>query len=227
MKVTAIILAAGNGSRMKSNIKKQYILLAGKPILWHTINAFENSAVDDIVLVTGKDDIELCEEIVQASHFKKVSKIVTGGDERYESVYNGLKCVIDTDIVLIHDGARPFVTEEIISRNIIAAQSDGACVTGVSVKDTIKIADEDNNVHHTPDRNTVWSVQTPQSFVYDLIKNAYDKMFDTGVFDVTDDAMVVEKYTDHKVRIIQGDYSNIKITTPDDLIVGENFLKNF
>lgn len=155
-KVTAIVLAAGSGSRMKSSTKKQFMELKGKPILWYSLFAFEEYGVDQIILVTGKEDIEYCKkEIVERYGFEKVTDIVAGGKERYESVYNGLGKVTG-DIVLIHDGARPLISQDIIERCIEGAIKDGACVAGMPVKDTIKIINDNKIVIDTLNRNCLW-----------------------------------------------------------------------
>lgn len=227
MKVVAIILAAGRGSRMKSDIKKQYMLIDGKEVIWHSINAFEKSEVDEIILVAGKEDIENCEKLVEKSGFKKIKKIIAGGKERYDSVYAGLKVAADSDYVLIHDGARPLVTSELIEKCIEQVKECEACIVGVPVKDTIKIVDESGDVKVTPKREFLRSIQTPQAFSYKLIMEAYRNMYQEELIEVTDDAMVVEKYSDSKVRVIEGEYTNIKITTKEDLITAENFLKKF
>ncbi|MCR5837918.1 MAG: 2-C-methyl-D-erythritol 4-phosphate cytidylyltransferase [Lachnospiraceae bacterium] len=223
-KITAIILAAGNGSRMKSKTKKQYMEINGKPVIAHTLTAFELSEVDSIILVTGKDEIDSCKEIVEKEKITKVEAIVSGGKERSDSVYEGLKTCTDSDYVLIHDGARPIVTKELIGTCIEKMKEYKACVVGVPVTDTIKIADENENIKSTPDRSTLWSIQTPQCFEYSLVKGAFDKMYNEGGVKVTDDAMVVEKYQDKKVKIIMGDYRNIKITTPSDIQIAAVFL---
>lgn len=223
-KITAIILAAGNGSRMKSNKKKQFMEIKGKPLLWYSLFAFENSRVDQIIVVTGKEDINFVKkDIVEEYHFNKVSDIVAGGKERYESVYNGLQYV-KGEIVLIHDGARPFVDNSIIERSIEGVQKYDACVAGVPVKDTIKIIDDNHYVQSTPDRSHVWITQTPQSFRMELVKNAYDKLQKNLPVNVTDDAMVIETFTNTKVRFVEGAYTNIKITTPEDILLAEVFL---
>lgn len=224
---TAIILSAGKGSRMNSTIHKQYMDLAGRPVICHTIEAFEHSAVSDIVLVTGTGEMEYCkQEIVEKYHYKKVRHIVEGGKERYHSVLNGLKAAQGTDYVLIHDGARPFVDTEIITRVMETVVREKACVVGMPVKDTIKIADEEGYVSQTPDRNRVWMIQTPQAFAYDLIMDAYQKMMMGNQAGITDDAMVAEQYSDVKVKMVPGSYENIKITTPEDLIIAETFCQN-
>ncbi len=223
-KVTAIVLAAGSGSRMKSSTKKQFMDLKGKPVIWYSLFAFEKSCVDQIVLVTGQEDIEYCQKnIIEKYGFRKVDAVVAGGKERYESVYNGLKKVTG-DTVLIHDGARPLICNEIINRCIEGAELYSACVAGMPVKDTVKIVKENNVVECTPDRNKVWITQTPQAFRYDLVEEAYNNMIGSGAVNVTDDAMVVEQFTGHEVRFVRGDYSNIKITTPEDVALAETLI---
>lgn len=224
-KNVAIVLAAGQGKRMKSNIQKQYLLIKNKPVLYYTLSAFETSPlISEIILVTGKDEIEYCrEEIVKKYGFQKVHKIIAGGKERYHSVYEGIQAIDEADYVYIHDGARPFVDEEIIERACEAVEKYQACVAGMPVKDTIKIADEAGYASETPDRRRVWQVQTPQVFEYKLIKNAYDRLMETEPEGITDDAMVVEIMTRHKVKLVEGSYRNIKITTPEDLDIAELF----
>lgn len=224
-KVTAIVLAAGSGSRMNSTVKKQFMNIKEKPILWYSLFAFQNSTVDEIILVTAKEDIEYCKkEIVDANNFNKVKKIVAGGQERYESVYNGLK-EINGDIVLIHDGARPLLNADIINRCIEGAIKYDAVVAGMPVKDTVKIVGKDNIIEETPDRSKVWLTQTPQAFKSKLLKMAYDRMQKEIPLGITDDAMVIERFTDSKVRFVYGDYSNIKVTTPEDILLVETLLK--
>lgn len=225
MKITAIVLAAGKGSRMNSDTKKQFMEIKGKPVIWYSLFAFEKYGVDQIVLVTAEEDIEYCrKEIVEKYGFSKVTDIVAGGEERYDSVYSGLKKATG-DIVMIHDGARPLVSHEIIDRCIQGTLDYGACVAGVPVKDTIKIIDEDKVVTDTPDRNRLWMTQTPQSFMYELVKTAYDKMQESETKNITDDAMVVELFSEHKVRFVEGDYANIKVTTPEDIFIAEILMK--
>lgn len=220
-KITAIVLAAGNGSRMNSRTKKQFMEIKGKPVIWYSLFAFEKSIVNQVILVTGKDDIEYCQrDIVEKYGFQKVDAVIAGGSERYESVYNGLK-EVKGDIVLIHDGARPMINNDIINRCIDGAKKYGACVAGMPVKDTVKIIKGNGVIESTPDRNMVWSTQTPQAFRYNLIKYAYDNMKKEQKNNVTDDAMVVEKFTEHEVRFVEGAYSNIKITTPEDIALAE------
>ena len=224
-KYTAIVLAGGSGKRMGLSVKKQYIEICNKPLLYYSVHAFEESDVDEIVLVvTPGDENYVKKEIVEKYGFKKVSAIVPGGKERYNSVYEGLK-VTRGDYVLIHDGARAFVTKEIIRRAMDGAKEYGACVVGMPVKDTIKVADGDGYVKDTPERSSLWMVQTPQAFSYPLVKDAYEKVLAKDATGVTDDAMVVELATDQKVKLIEGSYDNIKVTTIDDLDVAENILK--
>ena len=224
-RVTAIVLAAGSGRRMQSDTPKQFMDLCGHPLIYYALAAFEASDVDDIVLVTGADAVSYCQNaIVNAFGFKKVKAIVTGGAERCDSVYRGLMAAEDSDIVLIHDGARPFVTKEIIRDNIACARACGACVTAVPSKDTVKLSDENGFVASTPDRSRVWIIQTPQTFAGDLVRQAYDRCMESGDKTVTDDAMVVEKYAQHPVRLLMGSYRNIKVTTPEDIPVAESLI---
>ena len=212
-KITAIVLAAGSGSRMKSKTKKQFMEIKGKPVIWYSLFEFEKSRVDEIILVTGKEDIDYCKkEIVEKYNLKKIKNVVAGGSERYESVYNGLKEVTG-NIVLIHDGARPLINNEIIERSIEGTIKSDACVVGVPVKDTIKRANKEGYIIDTPNRSELWITQTPQSFKTDLVKMAYKKMKEelekgNTTLNITDDAMVVEEFTTNQVRFVQGDYKN-------------------
>lgn len=228
MKNSVIICAAGVGKRMNSVIAKQYIELKGKSILVHTVDAFEKSDdINEIVIVTGKEDIDFVNEnIVKKYGYKKIKNIVAGGKERQNSVYNGLNAVSeDTDIVLIHDGVRPFISCQDIHKIIEETKIHKACVSGVRVKDTIKVCDNEGNIVSTPDRAALWSAHTPQSFEYSLIKKAYEKAFEDN-FLGTDDSMLAERIG-VKVKIVEGSYYNIKITTPEDLFMGENILSSF
>lgn len=230
-RTAAIVLAAGRGSRMKSKIQKQYLLLKGKPVLYYSLKAFEESFIDEIILVTGEEEIEYCrKEIVEKYGFTKVSHIVTGGKERYHSVFCGLQALTDCDYVFIHDGARPFVTEQILERAYETVQKEHACVVGMPVKDTIKLADENGFARETPRRDLLWMIQTPQVFSYALVKTAYasflereQELLAQGI-KMTDDAMVVETFTDTGIRLVEGSYENIKITTPEDLRIAEALL---
>lgn len=229
-KITAIVLAAGSGSRMKNKTKKQFMEIKGKPVIWYSLFEFEKSRVDEIILVTGKEDIDYCKkEIVEKYNLKKIKNVVAGGSERYESVYNGLKEVTG-NIVLIHDGARPLINNEIIERSIEGTIKSDACVVGVPVKDTIKRADKEGYIIDNPNRSELWITQTPQSFKTDLVKMAYKKMKEelekgNTTLNITDDAMVVEEFTTNQVRFVQGDYKNIKVTTPEDIDIAELFIE--
>ena len=226
MNVSVIIVAAGNGKRMKSAIAKQYLDLKGRSILSYTIDKFEESpVVNEIILVTGKDEIEYVkDEIIDRYGFTKIKSIVEGGSERQYSVENGLNNVSDDcDIVMIHDGVRPFIEGNSIATLVEDTAKFGACVMGVFVKDTIKLCDENGFVVDTPDRNLLWHAQTPQCFKYDIIKKAYQKAKEDNYLG-TDDSMLVER-TGQKIKMIEGSYDNIKITTPEDLYVGERVLE--
>lgn len=225
-KNTAIILAAGQGKRMGANINKQFLTLLGKPVLYHTIKAFsDNENIDNIIVLCAESDMEYCKKnIVEKYDLKKVKALVKGGKERQDSVYNGLKAIESCDIVLIHDGARPFVTEEIINNGIENAKKYGACTCGVKSKDTIKIKDKEGFAKETLNREDTFIVQTPQCFKYDIILHCHEELKKTK-FEVTDDAMIVEKFN-KKVYLYEGSYLNIKLTTPEDIIIGENILKN-
>ena len=226
---TAIVLAAGQGKRMHSKIQKQFMELDGMPVLCYSLRCFQESPlIRDVILVTGEEYVFWCkEEIVEKYGFTKVSAVVSGGKERYDSVYEGLRACKDTEYVLIHDGARPLVTEEIISRAAQAAVSDEACVVGMPVKDTIKVADAGGFAESTPDRSRLWQVQTPQAFSYPLVRSAYDRLMadETQQKGITDDAMVVEHLSGTKVRLVEGSYENLKVTTPEDLVLAEALLK--
>ena len=224
-KYTAIVLSAGKGSRMGSSVHKQYLLLCGRPVIYYTLKAFEESPVDEIVLVTGEGEEEYCrKEIVEKYKLHKVTKIVKGGKERYHSVFQGLSACEHTDYVLIHDGARPFIGQEVIRHTMDEVQKKHACIAAVPVKDTIKKVDENGKVEDTPPRKSLYMVQTPQAFSYSLIYDSYQKMIADGREDVTDDAMVVEAYGKVPVYVIDGSYSNFKITTPEDLEMAEFML---
>ena len=236
MKHIAIVLAAGRGKRMNSDVAKQYLLLQDKPILYYALKQFEDSFIDDIILVTGADDITFCkEEIVEKYGLSKVRQVVAGGKERYHSVYQGLVAAdaSEEDCIYIHDGARPFINEEILIRAGKSVLQYGSGVVGMPVKDTIKIVDEQGFAVNTPKRSLVWQVQTPQCFLYSVIMPAYNKLIleeenllAKGVA-ITDDAMVVELLTGSRVKLVEGSYENIKITTPEDLMVADIFLKKY
>lgn len=232
-KCVAIVLAAGQGKRMNSDVQKQYLMLGDRPVLYHSLKVFEDSFVNEVILVVSEDDIEYCRaEVVEKYHLHKVKKIVAGGKERYHSVMNGMKAIEDGECsyVFIHDGARPFVTQDILRRSYQTVCEYGTAVVAMPSKDTVKIADDEQCAKETPDRRTVWMMQTPQVFSYELIKDAYEKLADAdeklaalGIV-ITDDAMVVEMFEDTKVKFVEGSYGNIKITTPEDLLIANVLL---
>lgn len=223
----AVVLAAGRGKRMGSHVAKQFLEIAGKPVLYYSLKQLEESFVDEVVLVARESDVSFCRrEIIEKYDFKKVSAVVAGGKERYHSVYNALCAIGRCNYVFIHDGARPFINEDIIRRNYEMVCKYNACVTGMPVKDTIKVSDNNGFVKETPRRESIWQIQTPQTFSYSIIKEAYDKLMkdeDRNVqrFQVTDDAMVAEIFGGVSVKLVEGDYRNIKITTPEDMAVAE------
>ncbi len=227
MQVTALIPAAGMGKRMAAGINKQYLKLGGKPILAQTLDIFEKAPfVDDIFVIVPEDEIAYCREnVIESYKFRKVRQIVAGGRERQQSVFNGLKAAENLnadDVVIIHDGVRPFVPVEVVRKSVeIACNMDGALVA-VPVKDTVKIA-VGGVVVSTPDRGKIWLAQTPQTFRYGIIREAYENAESEG-FVGTDDSSLVER-VGKKVQIVMGDYRNIKITTPEDMLLAEAFLK--
>lgn len=226
-KVCAIILAAGKGKRMGANINKQFLKLNDKPILYYTLKAFsEHEAIDEIILVAAKNEVAYCKnEISDKYNINKITKIVEGGKERQDSVLKGLKAIGQCDIVLIHDGARPFVSKAIIDNGIKYTKLYGASACGVVPKDTIKMRNLEGISDGTLERDKMFCVQTPQVFDYRLILDCHIKVNGEKVI-VTDDTMVVEKYN-NKVYLYEGSYNNIKITTVEDLIVAERILKSF
>lgn len=229
-KFSAIVLSAGTGSRMKSDIPKQYMDLNGKPVIYYSLKAFEENGFSSIILVCGKDDVEYCKkEIVEKYNLTSVKAVVPGGKERYHSVFEGLKAITDADYVFIHDGARPMITQDIINRLKDAVVEEEAAVAGMPVKDTINIVDDGAYVAEMPERKYVWQVQTPQCFAFSIIYEAYKNIIQDEeegwtIPMVTDDAMVLSYATDHEVKMVEADYRNIKITTPEDLLIAKVFL---
>ena len=225
-KISAVVLAAGKGTRMLSDRNKPFLNIRNKPILYYTLKVFEdNPFVDEIVLVSACNEVECCkEEIVDKYGITKVTKIVEGGKERQNSVLNGLKVLKNCDIVLLHDGARPFIDDRIINEGIRYAKIYGGSACGVTPKDTIKVKDSNGFSSNTLDRSTLFNVQTPQCFKYDIIFDSHKKLDKEGI-KVTDDTMVAEHYG-HKVYLYEGSYNNIKITTPEDLVIAEMILEN-
>ncbi|MCD8096850.1 MAG: 2-C-methyl-D-erythritol 4-phosphate cytidylyltransferase [Lachnospiraceae bacterium] len=229
-KGTAIVLAAGQGKRMGTKKPKQYLEIQGKPVLWYSLDVFQRSElIQEIILVTGAGEIEFCRELARSAHIDKLRAVVAGGVERYHSVWNGLQAMESERerIVFIHDGVRPFITEEILRRAYDEACRSGACEVGMPVKDTIRILDENGRVSTTPKRSLVWQIQTPQVFASELIVPAYreliaqeQELLSQGV-QITDDVMVVEQMCGRSACMVQGSYENIKITTPEDLKIAE------
>ena len=223
---SVVIVSAGRGSRMKADINKQFLKLQNKEVIAHTIDKFYNNEnIGEIIVVVREDEAEFFKiNIIEKYGYKNI-KIAFGGSERQDSVYNGLKMVDENcKIVLIHDGARPFVNNETIDSAIESAKENKCVIVGVPVKDTIKVIDENNNVCDTPDRSTLWSIQTPQVFDYSLIMKAHEKAREDNYYG-TDDSMLME-YFGQKVKVVEGSYNNIKITTPDDLKISEEILRD-
>ncbi len=229
---TAIIMAAGSGTRMKSETKKQFMEINGMPIVAYSIKAFQdNDNIDSIVVVVPSGSIDDTLAMCIRLGFSKVKSIAEGSDKRFKSVYNGLLSAPEgTDYVLIHDGVRPMIDQALIDRCCRYVVMTRACVAAVPVTDTIKRANSQGFAAETLDRSTLWSIQTPQSFSYPLLLDAYKSLnktiedYGTDEGKITDDAVIVENMTDCHVRIIEGDPKNIKITTPNDLIVAKAYL---
>lgn len=221
---SALILAGGRGKRMESDISKQFIDIKGKPVLYYTIKRFmNNNNIDEIVVVLPKDEIDYCMKNVIDKYNLKVDHIVEGGKERQDSVYNGLKILNNTGVVLIHDGARPFVSDEVIQKGIEFAIEYGAAAPGVMPKDTVKVIDESSFSKETLERDKLVCIQTPQVFKLNIIKECHERVNKDKIA-VTDDTMVVELYN-NKVYIYEGDYKNIKITTPEDIMIAESMMR--
>ena len=240
----AIVLAGGKGTRMNSEIPKQFLVVGGKPLISYSLDVFEKSPfIDAIIIVTSQDYTGYMKALVKENGYKKIAGIALGGKERYDSVHSGLELIqtlmssgagqlsrdeewlSGEDYIFIHDGARPCVTAQIIYNCMQDVMEYKACVAAVPVKDTIKVADKAGMSVNTPDRSTLWQIQTPQVFEAGLIKEAYERLYnDTTAGNITDDAMVVEQESGVKVCLVEGSYHNIKITTPEDLLVAESFL---
>lgn len=224
--ISAIIAAAGQGSRMKTSVNKQYILLGDKPVLAHTLEVFNCcSFIDEIIVVVRKEEQEYCiKNIIKNYKFYKVSQVIAGGAKRQDSVYKGLKSVnARCDIIMVHDGARPFVKSEHIKNSIIHVIQHKAVGLGVPVKDTVKIVDDKKYIIDTPERSKLWAIQTPQTFLYPILLEAHEKAKRED-FKGTDDAVLVERLG-HKVLLFMGSYDNIKITTQEDIYIGEGIIK--
>ncbi len=265
IRFSAVVLAGGSGRRMGGNVKKQYMEIGGKPVIYYPLSTFEKSGVDEVILVvTPGDEDYVKNEIVDRFGFKKVTQIVAGGAERYDSVQNGIEKA-GGEFVLIHDGARAFVTCEIINRTMEALINYGACVVGMPSKDTVKVSDENGFVNSTPLREHVWTIQTPQAFYRDEFMAAYEKLsaIPGGYDGITDDAMIMERAAGYikqddadekkndsvkktgktdsdkivgknggavsgrKIKLVEGSYDNIKITTPEDILIAEELVKKY
>ncbi len=232
-KCTAIVLSAGRGSRMGTDTPKQYLDLCGRPVLYYSLKAFQDSFIDEIIIVAAKDDFSFIkEEITDKYGITKVSGMTEGGAQRYDSVLNGLRAVKESDYVFIHDGARPFVDGEMLARAYETVSKFGTAIVAVPSKDTVKITDEKGVAVDTPDRSSVWLMQTPQVFDFRKIKEAYERMaarkneVESGsAVKITDDAMVMEQFGTLPVHVSSGSYRNIKITTPEDMLIAEAFLR--
>lgn len=234
-KYTAVVLAAGKGTRMGGSVAKQFLEIGGKPVVVYALEVFEHSPeIDQIILVTGADKIEYChKEIIEKYGIKKTVSVCAGGRERYESVWKALQTLKSleseqeqkTDYVLIHDGARPFLNQEMLERLCACVKEEKTCVLGMPVKDTIKLTDENGKIRESPRRDLVWQAQTPQAFAAELLFPAFEKLMQHSTEGITDDAMVVEQEMGIASVMVKGGYENIKITTPEDLLVAESFLQ--
>ncbi|MRN57138.1 2-C-methyl-D-erythritol 4-phosphate cytidylyltransferase [Paenibacillus monticola] len=222
--VGVVIVAAGRGTRMGTTESKQYLLLQGKPIIVHTLEVFQqHELISEIVLVTGEEDLERCREWIQVYKLDKVKAIVPGGTERQHSVYSGL-IKLHTQWVMVHDGVRPFVQSFEIAACYERAREIGAAVLAVPVKDTIKQVDGGGKVLSTPDRRSLWAIQTPQTFRLSDLLEAYEAAERDGILG-TDDSSLAER-AGIPVSVVEGSYRNIKITTPDDLDFAEFTVRN-
>lgn len=226
--VSVLIAAAGIGSRMGTSVSKQFINLGEKPVLAHTIEKFENNKyIDEIIIIMKEDSIEYCRnQIIKKYNFKKVSKVIRGGKERQDSVYNGILALNNrTNIVVSHDGARPFVNDQMIESSIEKALEMGAAVVGVPVTDTVKMLKDEKRgkIDYTPKRSLLWAAQTPQTFRKEILFEAYEKALQDDVLG-TDDSSLVERIG-IDVSMVMGTYSNIKLTTKEDIKIAESLLE--
>lgn len=234
-----VLLAGGKGTRMGTGVHKQFLELGGKPLIWHSLNAAQRSdLIDDIILVSGEDDLSHIRELVGRYGFDKVSMIVKGGEERYLSVVNGVKAIFERgkeceaftgkpEIILVHDGARPFLDDDIIGRCLEGVEVTGACVAAVPSKDTVKLADDDDIVTSEPPRKQVWNMQTPQVFYSDILHEACEKASEADRnSEITDDARMVSMFVGTGIKLVMGSYENIKITTPVDVLIAGKILED-
>ena len=226
MKTVLIIPAGGAGQRLKSHVAKQYLLLDALPVLVHTLKVFQESpVVDEIILVLPQDDVvHVRQDLIEKYGMSKVVAVVAGGRERQDSVKNGLDAIQgNAGLIIVHDAVRPFVTDQMIGRVVAAARACGAAVTGVQVKDTVKATKDDHMIQSTVPRENLWLTQTPQAFRFDILKDAYRRAYEENFYG-TDDAALVER-TGKEVKMVEGSYDNIKITTREDMLVAEAFMK--
>lgn len=230
-RTAAVVLAAGSGLRMGGATKKQFLMLKDYPLLYYSLKTFEESFIDEVILIVSLEDIYFCQkEIVGKYGFNKVKAVVAGGRERYNSVLNGLRSIEKSDYVFIHDAARPFITQDILERAYEAVKEYDACVVGMPSKDTVKLLDGGGFVESTPQRSRVWTIQTPQVFKLSLIREAYEhvvgneELYKKQGISITDDAMVLEAYSGHRIKPVEGSYANIKVTTPEDMDIAEGLL---
>ena len=234
MKTAAIVLSGGRGLRFGSDIPKQYMEIGGKSILAHAVSAFEMSEADEIVIVAAQEHIERCREIVRSSRFEKVADVIPGGAERYDSVLMGLRYLMNREreipeIVLIHDGARPFIRPETVGEIIQCVMEHGAAIAAAPCTDTIKIADENGCIVSTTERKKTWAAQTPQAFRTEEIFRAYETVIGKGspenLTGITDDAMVYQMaFPGACVKLVNAGTQNFKITAADDMIRAESML---
>ena len=225
-KVAALIPAAGMGRRMGKAVAKQFLPLGDKPMLAHTLLAFQQAPeIDEIIPILSEEDMEHClRDIIEQFSLSKVKTLVVGGKERQDSVYNGIRKIgKDASVLLVHDGVRPFVTAEMISECVSLAKKGENIAVGVPVKDTIKEVDDHRVIQRTLQRSRLWSIQTPQAFPIKVLQKAYEEAYRDKLHG-TDDSTLAE-HAGFTVRVIMGSYENIKITTPEDLILAEEILK--
>lgn len=230
MKTAAIVLSAGKGSRMKADIPKQFMDLNGHPVVWYSLKNFQESDVDDIILVVPEEETETWDVRCRGEYgFDKVKAVVAGGKERFHSVFSGMSRLAEGqyDYVLIHDGARPMITKEQIDEMIRTVVEKQACIFGMPVKDTIKCVDSEGKVYDTPDRSVLWQIQTPQAFSFPKLWNAYQLLQQSNqTAGITDDAMVWETWVREPVFLMKGGYRNFKLTTPEDYIFAKVSLQD-
>lgn len=224
MHYEVVLPAAGSGKRMGAGQNKLFLQLANKPILMHTLEVFQDDEnCTGIWLAVKPEEREYIQQLLQTYHITKVKGLPSGGEERQHSVHSCIKEMQHVDIVLVHDAARPFITTPIIANLVVTANEKGAAIAGVRAKDTMKKV-KDNIIVETVDRESLWMIQTPQAFRFDLLQEAEDIAEKVG-FLGTDEAMLVERLG-HQVYIVESTYENVKITTKEDLVFGEAILQH-